>query len=58
MAEEGRVVQMNYEPCCETCRWCEAGESGKLYCENKNADEWYEEVTWHHRCPLWEERDE
>ena len=49
---------MSFEPCCETCKYCEAGENEKLYCENKQADEWYEEVSWHHSCPLWEEREE
>lgn len=48
---------MNFEPCCETCEYCVTDED-KLFCENMNADEWFEEVSADHRCPLWEEKDD
>lgn len=48
---------MNFEPCCETCKYCVTDEN-KLFCENMKADEWFEEVSADHRCPLWEEKDE
>ena len=48
---------MNFEPCCETCKYSVTDED-KLFCENMNADEWFEEVSAAHRCPLWEEKDE
>ena len=43
---------------CETCKYCVTDEDGKLFCENMSADEWFEEVSADHRCPLWEEKDE
>lgn len=49
---------MSFEPCCETCKYCESEKYLHLTCVNENADEWYEDVTWNHSCPLWEERDE
>ena len=42
--------------CCETCKHCVTDE-GELFCENMNADEWFEEVSADHRCRCWEEKD-
>lgn len=44
--------------CCETCKYCVTDkDTGKLFCENMSADEWFEEVSAAHSCPLWEEND-
>lgn len=42
---------------CETCKHCVTDENEKLFCENILAEEWFEEVSWHHQCRLWEEKD-
>ena len=42
---------------CDTCKYCVRDE-GSMFCENMSADEWFEEVSRDHRCPLWEEKDE
>ena len=44
--------------CCESCKHCITDEDEKMFCTNLLADEWFEEVSSDHRCPLWEEKDE
>ena len=44
--------------CCESCKHCITDEDEKMFCTNLLADEWFEEVSADHRCPLWEEKDD
>lgn len=42
------------DECCGSCKFRSVDIKGRLFCACANAEEWYDDVAWNHRCMCYE----